>query len=102
MKPNKQTIYLPVSNGFLEIIDVVTKQKVEEVKKAGELYCFTPEQLNEYTTTVIQQALKTAAEKARCESSFMDKKILSLMYSVSIDKPSITNTFEETFKQFFV
>jgi hypothetical protein len=52
-------------------------------------YFFTPEQLNEYTQSVIKQALETAAEKADLIETDGD-----------VDSQSITNTSEETFKKF--
>jgi hypothetical protein len=65
-------------------------------------YFFTPEQLNEYTQSVIKQALETAAEKANSfidgdESVYIQGNVWS-----EVDKQSITNTFEETYKKFEV
>jgi hypothetical protein len=106
MKPTKQTVYLPVEiteefwekydNGEkpdYEVIDADTGERCDEWINKQEGYFFTPEQLNEYTQSVIKQALETAAEKALCDfdeggcTEFVDEK-------------SITNTFEETFKLF--
>lgn len=58
---------------------------------------FTPEQLNEYTQNVIKQALETAAEKAESYVFEEDGETCC-----EVRKQSITNTFEETYKQFFV
>lgn len=107
MKPIKQTVYLPV-NGETEFIiaEYENGAYIQGIKEI-EGYFFTPEQLNEYTQAVIKQALETAAEKAKImdvykkrwssiklkEESFVDK---------DIHKESITNTFEETFKNFKV
>jgi len=79
-KPQKQTVYLPVEG-----------KTIGELMVGKEGYFFTPEQLNEYTANVIKQALETAAEKAEL-----------IPHDVDIDLKSITNTFEETYKQFKV
>jgi hypothetical protein len=108
----KQTVYLPV-NGEPPLVvcydhsdwyDSITGV----VEKEG--YFFTPEQLNEYTQSVIKQSLETAAENAEvrvtenalsedgsCYTTYDDGVI-----SITSDKQSITNTFEETFKKFKV
>ena len=104
----KQTVYLPVKiddefwtnwdNGEkpdYDLSNVDTGESIESWVNEEEGYFFTPEQLNEYTANVIKQALETAAEKALCDfdeggcTEFVDEK-------------SITNTFEETFKNFKV
>ena len=90
-KPQKQTVYLPVSDFnsseraicTIGIPDLYGDKVVEQ-----EGYFFTPEQLNEYTTNVIRQALETAAEKAEL-----------IPHDVDIDLESITNTFEETYQK---
>jgi hypothetical protein len=68
-------------------------------------YFFTPEQLNEYTQSVIKQALETAAEKATTIDTFKTRWS-GLTKESFIEKDvylkSITNTFEETFKKFEV
>lgn len=61
-------------------------------------YFFTPEQLNEYTANVIKQTLETAAEKA--EREWCSDGYSTGMWKEVVDKQSITNTFEETFKKF--
>lgn len=68
-------------------------------KQTVEGYFFTSEQLNEYTANVVRQALKTAAENA--ETDYW-KGECQLCGSNKIDKQSIKNTFEETFKKFEV
>lgn len=67
--------------------------------KPQEGYFFTPEQLNEYTTNVIKQVLETAAEKAEV---YIEECMGQRTGYVEVDRESITNTFEETFKQFKV
>ena len=78
--PTKQTVYLPA----------------KEENDYG--YFFTPEQLNEYTASVIKQALENAAEKAFGNHEFDGAHGCDY----EIDKHSITNVFEETFKKFEV
>lgn len=99
MTPTKQTVYFPkdsISTVFRPIDLPIEKT----IKKEG--YFFTPEQLNEYTRNVIKQALETAAENA---DSFIDMNedayIEGNVWS-EVDKESITNTFEETYKNFKV
>jgi hypothetical protein len=70
--------------------------------KEQESFVFTPEQLNEYTANVIKQTLETAAESADSyidmnEDAYIEGNVWS-----EVDKESITNTFEETFKKFEV
>lgn len=92
----KQTVYLPVKeanpeeNCYLQDLngDFYLEQKG---------YFFTPEQLNEYTQTVIKQALETAAEKAESYIFEEDGETCS-----EVRKQSITNTFEQTYKKFEV
>ena len=128
MKPTKQTVYLPVKvedelpkeSGFYKTEEEGTsffqrgdqtwwdndvdgtKRFPENWLKKEEGYFFTPEQLNEYTRNVIEQALETAAENA---DSFIDMNedayIEGNVWS-EVDKESITNTFEETYKKFEV
>lgn len=125
MKPIKQTVYLPVKvkdelplkdgeycvfsrcNTSSPLEDFATLKfqngKFQEISnwkhiywlKPQEAFVFTSEQLNEYTANIIKQALETAAEKA--------KIIKSVNFGwEKVDKESITNTFEETFKKFEV
>lgn len=66
-----------------------------------ELFVFTPEQLNEYTQSVIKQALETAAKNAQCcEDAVVD--LGHTIVEAHVDEKSITDTFEETFKKFEV
>ncbi len=100
MKPTKQTIYLPV-NGEPEINTVIyeTGEYIEGVLQC-ERFVFTPEQLNAYTANVIKQALETAAEKATMRLLVDEEN--DIIEEANIDKQSITNTFDETFKKFEV
>lgn len=96
-KPQKQTVYLPV-NDFnsseraictIGIPDLYSDKVIEQ-----EGYFFTPEQLNEYTQSVIKQALETAAENAEAEHNYPWTH-----NEPYVDKQSITNTFEETYEK---
>lgn len=64
--------------------------------KPQEAFVFTPEQLNDYTQSVIKQALEIAAEKAK---TIRNKEFYMLS---DVNKQSITKTFEKTFKHFKV
>lgn len=125
MKPTEQTVYLPVKvdeelpeknysdelhsdcglvgfeNGVFGKWDNTKgiwnyPVKVKTWLKQQEGYFFTPEQLNEYTANVIKQALETAAEKAEAiegwNTGFSGN-------AASVDKKSITNTFDITFQK---
>lgn len=79
MKPTKQTVYLPVEiteefwkkydnneeRPDYELIDANNGERLDEWVNKHEGYFFTPEQLNEYTASVIKQALETAAKTRR-------------------------------------
>lgn len=122
MKPNKQTVYLPVkvedelpeigraTFTFNEEIDTCSflandgsfkewyqhfEHKPTHWLKLQEGYFFTPEQLNEYTQNVIKQSLETAAEN-------VETVRVKFTEDYEVDKQSITNTFEEIFKKFEV
>ena len=62
--------------------------KVTHWLKPQEDYFFTPKQLNEYTQSVIKQALETAAKTRR-----------NGFYDSTKDEKSITNTFEEVYQK---
>lgn len=120
MKPTKQTVYLPVKvennkEDFTSATFYITEpsddgEKITHFLKEKEGYFFTPEQLNEYTTNIIKQALETAAENAEVkvtENALIEDGSCYTTYddgviSVTSDKQSIINTFEETFKKFSV
>lgn len=129
-KSTKQTVYLPVEiteefwtkwdNGEkpdYDLADVETGENIESWVNEKEGYFFTPEELNEYTQSVIKQALETAAENVHLiEYAYRDNRVTNenagQFYfvpsyygednEVEISKQSITNTFEETLKQFKV
>lgn len=101
MKPTRQTVYLPVNGDGLR----VTKGGYDtyDIVEEQQGHFFTPEQLNEYTQSVIKQALETAAEKAEIKErkvSYSSSSGSEYAYVQSINKQSITNTFEVTFKLF--
>lgn len=91
----KQTVYLPVEG-----------KSIDEFMENKEGYFFTPEQLNEYTANVIKQALETAAEKVKMydtnEDCHYEDEEGNFPECYVVDKQSIINTFEETFKKFEV
>lgn len=98
-KPIKQTVYLPVQENIIF--------HTEHFKKK-EGYFFTPEQLNEYTQTVIKQTLEAAAENVSLLED--GKKVPYPRYiieegnhysqtEIDVDKQSIINTAEETFNK---
>lgn len=114
MKPTKQTIYTPVkvedaSGNYIPDKSVlIVKEQGEldkywdDLVKPQEGYFFTLEQFNEYTADVIKQALKTAAEKAEIKErkvSYSSSSGSEYGYVQSINKQSITNTFQETFNK---
>lgn len=105
MKPIKQTVYIGVSNEDkveLEVRDIDTGEtKIWVEEREG--YFFTPEQLNEYTSNVIKQALETAAEEVTMYETVEGGSYKSFSTNETdflIDTNSITNTFEETFNRF--
>jgi len=125
MKPIKSTVYLPVkvedelpeigraTFTFNEEIDTCSflandgsfkewyqhfEHKPTHWLKSQEAFVFTPEQLNEYTANVIKQALETAAENAE----ITNKAKFSGDYNPVVDEESITNTFEEIYRLFYV
>lgn len=103
MKPTKQTVYLPVKEDygiylgtFLGYPDGYSNEGNLQ-KQEG--YFFTKEQLNEYTANVIKQALETAVNNVQ---TIVEPHWSGEGESTYVDRESITNTFEETFKQFKV
>lgn len=123
MKPTKQTVYLPIKikdelpqeSGFYKTEeegtsffqrgdqtwwdnDVHSKKRFpENWLKPKEGYFFTPEQLNQFISDVIKDALDTAAEKANI--TYTEEKTWDF---TEVDKISITNTLQETFNKFNV
>ena len=100
MKLTEQTVYLPVPDfktSKLWVSDKETEQLQFVKEEQG--HFFTPEQLNEYTASVIEKALETAAEKA--EPDYW-KGDCQLCGSNVVDKKSITDTFDTIFKEFEV
>lgn len=132
MKPIKQTVYLPVEvedertpdfyrdrlfllkgeirdvgynfgdGVFYSEVETKTTQEVTHWLKKQEGYFFTQEQLNEYTTNVIKQALENAAEKADAYIDMNEDSYIEGNVCPKVDRESITNTFEETYKKFEV
>ena len=98
-KLEKQTVYLPVKeNGNYSIHWNKDKIFNHAVMKEG--YFFTPEQLNQFLSDVIKGTLETAAEKAEMTGiAYGNDKYVT---DYTVDKKSITKTFEETFKKFEV
>ena len=82
------------------------KPTVDLVEQEG--YFFTKEQFNQLLSDVIKDTLNTAAEKVtymkECGKINNEKCYAVFCHNCSdvIDKQSITNTFEETFKKFEV
>ena len=102
MTPTKQTVYLrvpPFKTSKLWVSDKETEQL--EFVKEQEAFVFTPEQLNEYTQSVIKQALQTAAEEAVTKDEWWGNTGSEYCDTV-VDWQSITNTFEQTFQKFKV
>ena len=111
----KQTVYLPVKvennkEDFTSATFYITEpsddgEKITHFLKPQEGYFFTPEQLNEYTANVVRHALETAAENAEIKErkvSYSSSSGSEYGYVQSINKKSITNTFEESYKKFEV
>lgn len=96
-------LYIAKQNALYEFL---SNSIYSQVNREQEGYFSTPEQLNEFIANVIKQTLETAAEKANLISLGAEQEVWN---SVSTDikdfvvnKQSITNTFEETFKKFEV
>jgi len=97
---NPETKFFSTSNGLAEYYT-----DVDLWFKLQEAFVFTPEQLNEYTQSVIKQALETAAEKAEIKErkvSYSSSSGSEYGYVQSINKQSIIYTFEETYKKYKV
>lgn len=127
MKPTKQTVYLQVNKDSNLTVGAFSPEldewNSEVYVNKQEGYFFTPEQLNEYTQSVIKQTLETAAENAKVIEeelgsdedretpidTFESVEFIAdkgyeerSFYRYKPSKQSITNTFEETFKKFEV
>lgn len=123
MKPTKQTVYLPVKvedelpkpskylvikeKGDKDFVYTPFSKDITHWLKPQEAFVFTPEQLNEYTQSVIKQSLETAVEKAYVtyvdletneEFDYTDV-ITDDGVGAGVNKKSITNTFEETYNK---
>lgn len=96
---NPETKFFSTSNGLAEYYT-----DVDLWFKLQEAFISTPEQLNEYTANVVRQALETAAEKAEIVTEDYGIPAWSANYNpeIILNKQSITNTFEETYKKFEV
>lgn len=70
--------------------------KVNTWLKPQEMFVFTSEQFNEYTESVIKQALETAAEKAEAIEGWNTGFSGS---AANVNQESISNTFDETFNK---
>jgi hypothetical protein len=78
--------------------------KVKTWLKPQKAFVFTQEQLNQLLSDVIKDALNTAAEKV--QTTFIEDACPltgeEFETKIVVDRQSITNTFEETFKKFEV
>lgn len=102
MKQKLKTVYVPTEKDYdLYRCFWDSKEgryfKLENLNKV-ELITFTPEEYNQHIQDVIEDALKTAADYA-------DTEFCGNMYDPEdntqcINRGSITNTFEETFKKY--
>ena len=120
MKPTEQTVYLAIDEEWEENKPTLMSSDGEYVCNlhSKEGYFFTPEQLNEYTANIIKHALETAAEKVKMSVQPSDMEEWENVpdeitrqdvddedykcedFCITVNKESITNTFEETFKKF--
>ncbi len=92
MKPIEKTVYVAKATFSLSM-----KGTVGDLFTLQKAFVFTPEELNEYTANVIKQALENAAGKA--DITYTQEKTFDF---TEVDKQSITNTFEETYRLFSV
>ena len=88
-----KTVYVPV-NGSSTLF-VVEEGRISDSVEEQQLLTFTLEEYNKHIREVINDALNTAAEKA-----VITYTIEKTFDFTEVDKQSITNTFEETFKKF--
>lgn len=92
-KPEIKTVYVPV-NGSSTLF-VVEEGRISDSVEEQQLITFTPEKYNKHIQEVINDALKTAAENA--DITYTQEKTFDF---TEVDKESIINTFDETFKKF--
>ena len=70
--------------------------------KQQEGYFFTPEQLNQFISNVIKDTLDTAAKEADSFVDVDESTVIEGNAWCEIDKESITNTFDITYKKHMV
>jgi hypothetical protein len=120
MKPVEQRVYLIVKiedelpkpskylvlkeNGDKDFVYTPFSKDVTHWLKEQKAFVFTVEELNEYTQNVIKQALETAADRAEIVTEDYGIPAWSANYNpeIILNKKSITNTFEETYRLFSV
>lgn len=102
----KQTVLFAFGENGLPLHPIANVEECMKSYKKETGYFFTSEQLNEYTANVIKQALETAAENSRLRVNDSNvsygEHFSEKCGSWTVNKQSITNTFEETFKLFEV
>ena len=109
-KPEIKIVYVPVNNetkstNVFGIVKPIDKSFVKFVEKQ-QLITFTPEGYNKHIQEVIDNALNTAAKEVTLKEYDEIDWDINWMISDSkgqdfiLNKESITNTFEETFKKF--
>lgn len=102
MKPEKQTVFIKEIHHYDWLIKSHNDDLIGHVKEQ-EGYFFTAGELNNYTREVIKQALETAAEKAELkDKGGWNTDGTMYLSNMKLEKESITNTAEETFKKFEV
>ena len=110
-----ETVYLPtsISSAKLQVGTIDEKDYYKSFIKECNVneqtgYFFTPEQLNQFISNVIKDTLDTAAEKATLladgKLTYYNRYIVQEgnHYSeieIDVDKQSITNTFDITYKK---
>lgn len=106
---------------MLDGLEEPKQETLEEAAEKQEAFVFTPEQLNQFISNVIKDTLDTAAEKAYAlvkDHDLYVREYVGTKYSVDIDmsedsplqygcsvimdKESITNTFDITYKKHMV
>lgn len=92
MIPNKQIVYLREIHHKDWLVKSYNGDLIDYVKQS-EGYFFTPEQLNEYTQSVIKEALETAAANAK---TIRNKDFYMLS---DVNKQSIIKTFGKIYKK---